>query len=132
MEADDRRKHRRLGHDARVTVRALTFPLEESRPVEVEMCDVSPGGVRVLTPVMLPEGQPVEVCITLPGWYKHTHDHSRYREMDKPLTAVGKVLRCQDWSGEGLEAAIEFTDIWEDHWKAMRLYLEELFSGGEK
>lgn len=126
MEEDDRRKDERIGRDAEVFVRVLSFPLGSSDTVKVEMNDVSGGGVGLLSPEPVDVGASVEVSITLPGWFRHTSAVGRFRDELKPLTAVGRVVRSEPVKGGGFELGVEFTDIWEEHWNAMRTYLKEL------
>ena len=125
-EEGERRKSRRLCRGAEVTVKVISFPLDGAPPLAVEMSDVSEGGVGLFSPEPFSEGISMEVTIRLPGWFKHTHTITRYREENKPLTAVGRVKRCFPLPEGGYELGVEFTDIWDDHWQAMRQYLKEL------
>lgn len=129
METNERRKFLRIGRDAEVTMRLIAFPLESTVPVVVEMFDVSSGGVGMISPVEFSEGASVEVALKLPGWFKHTTTITRYREDNRTLNAVGKVTRCLPMPDGTFELGVEFTDIWADHWKAMRQYLAELSAG---
>jgi len=126
MDELERRKFRRLARDSQVTVKALAFPLESGVAVGVEMQDISEGGVGVTSPASFEVEQTVEVTIKLPGWFKFTTTMTRYRDDHTPLTAVGTVKRCSALEMGGFDLGIEFTDIWEDHWKAMRQHLTEL------
>lgn len=123
MDTGERRKHRRIGQEVEVTLRLISFPLDASMSVAVEMTDVSEGGVGLNSPASFPEGASVEVSMKLPGWFSHTSTMTRYREEDRPLMAVGRVIRCLSTEGGGYDVGVEFTDIWEDHWRAMRQHL---------
>ncbi len=126
MNDTDRRKHTRIGRDTVVSVKVLSFPLEDAETVKVEMDDVSSGGVGLVSPVPFDGGISLEVSLRLPGWFRHTSGMGRFRDELKPLTAVGRVTRCEPLPQGGYGVGVEFTDIWDDHWKAMRQYLGEL------
>lgn len=125
MSVENRRKYKRLGQAVEVTIRAISFPLESAAPLRVEMVDVSEGGIGVSSPSEFKEGSSVEVSMKMPGWFRHTANVDRYRGENRLLTAVGTVKRCAVSDG-AFELGIEFTDIWADHWSAMRQHLAEI------
>ncbi len=127
METTEQRRHRRLPRDGRVTVQAISYPLGETPEHAVRMLDVSAGGVRFRSPVAFPEDAVLQVALTLQGWHLHTSGFWRYDEtaVSKPLTAIARVVRCTPAEDGAQEVGVQFLDIWEDHWRAMRLYLEE-------
>lgn len=126
MTEQERRKHFRLPKEAVTTCQAVTYPLGADPEVEVRMVDVSEGGVGVEGPRAFEVGSPVQVTLRLHGWHRHTSGFLRYDDtaVSKPLTAVGRVVRCRSLAAGEFEVGIEFVDIWDDHWRAMRLYLE--------
>lgn len=130
MDSGERRRHRRIGQDVEVTLKPISFPLDAAMAVVVEMSDVSEGGVGLLAPSPFAEGSSVEVSMKLPGWFRHTSAMTRYREEDRPLMAVGRIIRCLPADDGKYDVGVEFTDIWEDHWRAMRQHLAEINAEG--
>jgi hypothetical protein len=126
MDNEERRQHKRLCPENTLAVRELTFPVGTKPAVKVEMTDVSEGGLGFLSATPYAAGTSLELTITLPGWFRHTHAVSRYREDDKPLVAVARVARCEPAAGGKSYIGVQFTDIWQDHWRAMRGHLQEM------
>lgn len=125
MDENTKRRHKRLEREAKVTVSKLAFPLDANPRIDVSMINLSEGGVAIRCPEPFVEGDSLQLEISLPGWYRHTSALTRFDEemVDKPLTAVGKVTRCVEDEG-GFSVGVLFTDIWQDHWSAMRRLLE--------
>jgi hypothetical protein len=126
MSSDDRRKYFRLPRAARVTVQKITYPLGSTPEVEVTMMDVSEGGVKLRSTEPFALGDMLQVVLSLPGWYQHTSELFRFNEehVNKPLTALARVARVETAPDGALELGVAFTNIWEDHWRAMRIYLD--------
>jgi hypothetical protein len=126
MQEEERRRHFRLPKEARITCQEITYPLGQAPEVAVQMVDVSEGGVGFDAPLPLEVGTLLQVTLILQGWQRHTSEFLKYDEtsLSKPLSAVGRVVRRQALGGGQYEIGVEFLDIWEDHWRAMRIYLE--------
>ncbi len=127
MEHAERRRHERIPKRARITCQEITYPLGEAPELQAEMVDVSEGGVRLVLEQPLDPERPVQVALVLQGWHRHTSGFLKYDEtsISRPLTAIGRVVRVRPVGNGRYEAGIEFVDIWEDHWQAMRIYLEQ-------
>jgi len=127
MSQQERRRHVRLPREALTTCQEITYPLGGELAVEIRMVDVSEAGVGFDAPRPFALGIPIQIALVLQGWHQHTSGFLKYDEtaLSKPLTAVGRVARCQPLEGGGYEIGVEFVDIWEDHWRAMRTYLEK-------
>ncbi len=127
MEHAERRRHERIPKRARITCQEITYPLGEAPELQAEMVDVSEGGVRLVLEKPLDPERPVQVALVLQGWHRHTSGFLKYDEtsISRPLTAIGRVVRIRPLENGRYEAGIEFVDIWEDHWQAMRTYLEQ-------
>ena len=124
---DERRRYFRLPKEARITCQEITYPLGKSPEFDVYMVDVSEGGVGFKdAPQEFAIGNPLQVALLLPGWHRHTSEFLKYDDtsVSRPLTTVGQVTRCVQGPDGKYEVGVEFLDIWEDHWTAMRVYLE--------
>ncbi len=126
MASVERRRHLRLPKEVRMTCQEVTYPLGAAPEFELETVDVSEGGVRFDAPGAFAPGAVVQVALVLQGWHRHTSGFLKYDEtvVSRPLTAVGRVVRCLPEEGGAFEVGVEFVDIWEDHWRAVRRYLE--------
>ncbi len=128
MASGERRRYVRLPKQARISCQEVTYPLGQTPEVTVQLLDVSEGGCRIESPQPFEAGTPLQVALVLQGWHRHTtgflkHDQSA---LSQPLTALGRVVRSQPLGETGVhELGIQFVDIWEDHWRAMRIYLEK-------
>ena len=134
---EEKRRCFRLPKEARITCQEITYPLGQSPEFEVSMVDVSEGGVGIKgAPQAFEVGIPIQVALLLPGWHRHTSEFLKYDDasVSRPLTAVGRVTRCAQGEDGTYEVGVEFLDIWEDHWNAMRILMEKegarLASGG--
>ncbi len=127
MEGSERRRHARIERRARITCQEITYPLGSAPELEAEMVDVSEGGVRLLLPRSFEPDTPLQVALELPGWHRHTDAFFKFDQLSVsgPLTAVGRVVRVAEPAGGRFDVGVEFLDIWEDHWRAMRAYLRE-------
>jgi hypothetical protein len=127
METKERRQYARLPRSVGITCQPVTYPLGLAAETAVQMLDVSEGGVRVHAPEAFEPGSLLQVALLLEGWQRHAAGF-RKRDDDAdtaPLTALGRVIRC-DPAGPGrYELGIQFLDIWDEHWRAMRRYLEQ-------
>ena len=126
MERSERRRHERIPKRARITCQEITYPLGAAPELDAEMVDVSEGGVRLVVDRPLAPEMPVQVALRLQGWHRHTAEFLKYDEtsVSRPLTAIGRVVRARELDDGRHEVGVEFLDIWEDHWRAMRAYLE--------
>ena len=125
---DERRRYFRLPKEARITCQEITYPLGNAPEFDVYMVDVSEGGVGFKdSPQEFPIGNPIQVALILQGWHRHTSEFMKYDDtsVSRPLTAIGQVMRCRPSDDGKFEVGVEFLDIWEDHWKAMRVQLEQ-------
>ena len=127
METGDRRTHARLPKEARITCQEISYPLGSTPEVTVQMVDVSEGGVGIETPRAFDSGTVLQIALILDGWQRYTSGFGRYDEglIPKPLTAVGRVVRCTPKGDGRYDVGVQFVDIWDDHWRAMRVYLEK-------
>jgi hypothetical protein len=127
MSQQERRRHVRLPKEAVTTCQEITYPLGAKPEVEIRMVDVSAAGVGFEAPRPFALGLPIQIALVLQGWHRHTSGFLKYDEtaLSKPLTAVGRVVRCNPLDAGGYEVGVEFVDIWEDHWRAMRTYLQK-------
>ncbi len=126
MERTERRRHERIPKRARITCQQITYPLGAAPELEAQMVDVSEGGVGLVVERPLDPETPVQVALRLQGWHRHTSEFLKYDEtsVSRPLTAIGRVVRARALGDGRHEVGVEFVDIWEDHWRAMRAYLE--------
>lgn len=127
METNERRQHARLPRSAGITCQPVTYPLGLAAETAVRMLDVSEGGVRLDTPEGFEPGSLLQVTLLLEGWHRHATGSLR-RDEDgaaRPLTALGRVMRCELTAEGRYEVGVQFLDIWDEHWRAMRRYLEE-------
>ena len=131
MDHQERRSHIRLPKDVRITCQEITYPLGMAEEVTVQMVDVSEGGVGLESPQPFAPGTVLQVALLLEGWQRYTTGFGRYDDgaVVKPLTAVGRVVRCAACA-DGYDVGVELVDIWDDHWRAMRTYLERERGGG--
>lgn len=127
MRDEDRRRHFRLPKEARITCQEITYPLGQEPEMTVQMVDVSEGGVRFDAPEPLEAGALLQVALVMEGWHRHTTGFHKFNELSTsgPLTAIAQVVHCRQLDDGQHEVGVEFLDIWEDHWRAMRVYLEE-------
>ncbi|WP_461393560.1 PilZ domain-containing protein [Deferrisoma sp.] len=123
---EERRRHERIPKRATITCQEITYPLGQAPELEAEMLDVSEGGVRLVLGRPLDPERPVQVALRLVGWSKHSSEFLKHDQdsVTRPLTAIGRVARHRPLDGGRHEVGIEFVDIWDDHWQAMRRYLE--------
>jgi hypothetical protein len=129
LEGTERRTHFRLPKEAKVTCQEVTYPLGTEPEFLVTMIDVSEGGVQVESGVPVEPGTLLQVSLSLEGWQRHTSSFLKHGEemSSKPLTALGRVVRSASAGGERHLLGIQFVDIWDDHWGAMRQFLEREF-----
>lgn len=127
MEDRDRRSHRRLMRDAQVSCQEVTYPLGLAPEIAVRMVDLSEGGVRLLCGTPFAVEVLLQMAVKIEGWQRHTASFSRYDDEggSRPLTALGKVVRSAPADGGEFEIGVQFVDIWDDHWRAVRLFLEK-------
>ncbi|MEW6489149.1 MAG: PilZ domain-containing protein [Thermodesulfobacteriota bacterium] len=132
MSEDDRRRHARLPREAVTTCQPITYPLGSEPETEIRMLDVSEGGVRFASHKPFAVGAPLQVALKLQGWHRHTTGFLKYDQTDlsEPLTAVGRVTRSEALPGGAYEIGVQFVDIWEDHWRAMRSFLRNELEAG--
>ncbi|MBI5014051.1 MAG: PilZ domain-containing protein [Deltaproteobacteria bacterium] len=126
METKERRRHARLLRSATITCQPVTYPLGRAAESQVRMLDVSEGGVRLDAPTPFDLGSLLQVALLLDGWNRHATGRLR-RDDDagtKPLTALGRVARCEPAEAGRYEVGVQFLDIWDEHWQAMRRYLQ--------
>jgi hypothetical protein len=121
----EKRKFIRLAPDALVTIKPIIFPISKGKAVNAQMSDVSEAGVGLISPSPFEVGASVEVTLDLPGWYEHSLAVDRFRGSDKPLVGLARVVRKEVHEEGGFDIGVEFTDIWDDHWRAMRKHLKE-------
>jgi hypothetical protein len=127
MEIAERRAHFRLLKADRITCQEITYPLGQTEQINVKMVNVSEGGVGIEAPVPFEPGTLLQVALLLEGWQRYITGLDREPEgaPPKPLTSVGRVVRCVPAGDGRYSVGIQFVDIWDDHWNAMRLYLEK-------
>ena len=130
METENRRRHARLPRAAQITCQEITYPLGLARETEVTMLDVSEGGVRLESPAAFGPDTLLQVALHLDGWERHTTGFHPLGEDSKPLTALGRVVRCIEGASGRYELGVVFLDIWADHWRAMKVYLEREQTSG--
>ncbi|MHB8766146.1 MAG: PilZ domain-containing protein [Deferrisomatales bacterium] len=130
MGTPERRRHARLPKDARITGQEITYPLGQAPELDLQMLDVSEAGARFDSPQPFAPGTLVQVALVLAGWHRHKTGFLKYDDtsVSKPLTALARVVRCLPAEGGVHELGVEFVDIWDDHWRAMRIYLERELS----
>lgn len=120
----ERRRHARLARRASITCQEITYPLGLAEETSVTMLDVSEGGVRLTSPIGYAPDTLLQVALHLEGWERHDPGFRQPGQEPKPLTALGRVVRCSDATDGQWELGVVFVDIWADHWRAMRIYLE--------
>ena len=127
MEILERRRHFRLPKNAQIICQEIAYPLAETPEVIAQMVDVSEGGVRLGIPQPFEAGTLMRIDLKLQGWHLHTSEFLKYDDtvLSRPLTAVARVVRQRPLEDGRHEVGLEFIDIWEDHWKAMREYLKK-------
>lgn len=129
MESEDRRRHARLPHRAQITCQEITYPLGLAPETAVTMLDVSEGGVGLGSPVAFGPDTLLQVALHLDGWERHTTAFRPPEGESGPLTALGRVVRCTEAGPGRYDLGVVFLDIWADHWRAMRIYLEREQAG---
>ena len=109
-----------------MTCQEVTYPLGLAPETEVRMVDVSEGGVRLECGTPLEVGTLLQVAVKMEGWQRYTASFSRYDDAgrSRPLTALGRVIRSVPSGAGEYEVGVQFLDIWDDHWRAMRQLLE--------
>jgi hypothetical protein len=129
MEEKNRRTHLRLPKEARVTCQEVTYPLGQAPERSVRMLDLSEGGVRLESDLAYEDGTLLQVALSLEGWQRHTSSFLKHDEemLDRPLTALGRTVRCEALGNDRYEIGMQFLDIWDDHWRAMRVFLNREF-----
>lgn len=126
MEFGERRRYVRLPKQARISCQEVTYPLGRTPELSVQLLDVGEGGCRLESPQPFEVGTPLQIALVLQGWHRHAPGFLKHGESDlsRPLTALARVVRCEQAADGVHDLGVQFVDIWEDHWKAMRLYLE--------
>lgn len=127
MEARERREHARLPRSGGITCQTVTYPLGLVPETEVRMLDVSEGGVKLDAPTAFEPGSLLQVALLLEGWHRHAEGLLKraLENPSRPLTALGRVIRCDPGEGGRYRVGVQFLDIWDEHWRAMRRYLEQ-------
>lgn len=117
-----------------MTCQAITYPLGSAPEFAVRLGDVSEGGVKLVGLGPQEEGTLLQVAIHLEGWRRYTAEFLKHGDdaLSRPLTALGRVVRCER-DGEGcFVLGVQFLDLWEDHWQAVRSFIDRECRGEKR
>ncbi len=124
---EERRRFPRIPKAVTVEVVKLLFPLP-TKPDSVALGkDISGGGISFNSDMPFDAGTSLSLKIHLKGLAEHRKPHSYLVDIaqSQPLTALGEVMWCRPNSQTGgWDVGIQFTNIYEDDFKALKQYLE--------
>ena len=113
-----------------IEVSPLVYPLPKDRGQEAMSKNIGQGGICFSLPEPHPPGTHLNLKIGIVGWHRHKKSFAEtiYEDLAmKPLTAIAEVVWCQPLSGDsGYDIGVRFVNIYEDDYKALSKYLNEL------
>lgn len=120
----DRRQFRRMPLEALVTFQEITFTRQPESGSSVYK-DVSGGGLLVHAANPVPLGTLLKLELSLPGWGRHQGHFGPVAEQDqRPLVAVGEVVRLEALDGGGYELGVKFLNVYPDDLQAMLRFID--------
>ena len=120
----ERRQFRRIPLEAHVGFSEITFSKEPETGSSV-FHDVSGGGILVESKGMVPLGTLLKLEIRLPGWGRHQAQLVPLAEREeRPLVAVGEVVRVEALEGGGYELGVKFQNVYPEDLKSLLKFIE--------
>lgn len=120
----DRRQFRRIPLEAQVGFQEITFTKQPETGDSVYK-DVSGGGLLVHSANAVPLGTLLKLEIRLPGWGRHQGHFGPASDLDqRPLVAVGQVVRLEALEEGGFELGVKFLNVYPDDLNAMLKFID--------
>jgi c-di-GMP-binding flagellar brake protein YcgR len=120
----DRRQFRRIPLEAHVSFREITFSKQPETGASVYK-DVSGGGLLVHAANEVPLGTLLKLEIRLPGWGRHLGHFGPLADVDqRPLVAVGEVVRLEALEEGGFELGVKFLNVYPDDLSALLKFID--------
>ncbi len=120
----ERRQFRRIPLEAHVSFQEITFTRQPETGESVYK-DVSGGGLLVHSANAVQLGTLLKLELRLPGWGRHQDHFGSTSDLDqRPLVAVGEVVRLEALEGGGFELGVKFLNVYPDDLKAMLKFID--------
>lgn len=118
--ATELRSYRRMPLEAEVNFSEIAFDKEAS-VIKTKYKDVSGGGLLLTSSQELPLGTLIKLEIRVPGLAKHmTHSFESIQNlMQKPLVAVGQIVRIEALDDGQYDLGIKFLNVYPDDLNAL-------------
>lgn len=127
----DRREYRRIPLDATVGFQELTFS-RDAEPDRSTYKDVSAGGLLLASSREYALGTLLKLELKVPGWGRFQQHFGPSHEHDqRPLVAVGQVVRVEAMDDGTFELGIKFLNVYPDDQAALTKFIEAAAPGDE-
>jgi len=121
--SSERRQFQRIPMGATVGFQEITFT-KEADPGQCAYRDVSGGGLLLSSPREIPLGTLLKLELRVPGWGKHQNHFGPVQDLDqRPLVAVGQVVRVEALEDGPFELGIKFLNVYPDDMAALLKYI---------
>ena len=129
----NQRNFPRLPKAVPVTISKLEYPFIAAEDQSGQLKNIAEGGICFTSVTGYEPGTRLSLKITLKGWRRHLKsvtailDDTAATTATAPLTAIAEVTWISPLpNGNGYEIGVKFLDIYEDEYRALRKYLENL------
>ena len=126
----DRRNFPRISKETSIEVNELSYPLPREPGEDGVSKNIGAGGICFTTTASYNPGTLLSIKINLLGWQRYKNSFARTLDISssrEPLSGIGRVVWCQELEDEdGYDIGLEFVDIYEDDYKALMQYLEDV------
>ena len=129
----DKRDYPRLPKEVPLTITKLEYPFSTEVDESGVLRDIAKGGIGFTVANAYEPGTRLSLKINLKGWRRYVKsvvsiiDDSAGTVENTPLTAIAEVVwMIPSPDGNGYEIGVKFLDIYEDEYKALKKYLENM------
>ncbi len=127
---NDRRNFPRIVKEVKIEVSEISYPISKENGEEGTSKNIGRGGICFALPFPLSPGALLSLKIYLPAWQKYKKSFAQVLNVghpSEPLSAIGEVVWCSPvTSGTDYEIGVKFVDIYEDDYKALARYLDNM------
>ncbi|HDM76949.1 MAG TPA: PilZ domain-containing protein [Deltaproteobacteria bacterium] len=129
-QQSDRRNYPRISKEVKIEVTEVSYPLAKDTGEHGISKNIGAGGICFSLSSPFSPGTIVSVKIHLTRWQKYREGFAQTLNPSsaaEPLTAIGEIVWCTPTTnGTGYEIGVKFVDIYEDDYKALTKYLENV------
>ncbi len=126
----ERRNYPRISKEVKIEISEVSYPLAKDTGEYGFSKNIGAGGICFTLSTPFSPGTIVSAKIYLSRWQKYRRSFLQTLDVttaSEPLTAIGEIIWCSPMiNGSGYEVGMKFLDIYEDDYKALTRYLEEV------